>query len=335
MIITNPTEQQYKEVWKASRSSILQSFEWGEIKKPEWFPVRIIIDDLPVTILTRKLPLINKSFGYIPRGLNYELNETIIKQLVEYSKNIGLTHLSIDPYFESDSKNSELLRKYGLIQSGISVQPNQTNIVELVDEPTLLARLKPKYRRNIKKSQRDGCEIKVFSSGNEPLDQFYLCMESIFQRTNYVMHGKSYFQKVWSTLSQNNMAKIYLAYKDNKVVGGYLVTNDSETAYELYGGVTNEGRDVEAGYLLKWNAMIDSLSSGLKYYDHWGIAPIINGDYDKKHDLYHISKFKEGFGGRIVHYSPQLTIIFSKFYNFYKLIIWVNSILLAIKKFGR
>jgi lipid II:glycine glycyltransferase (peptidoglycan interpeptide bridge formation enzyme) len=104
-------------------------------------------------------------------------------------------------------------------------------------------------------------------------------------------------------------------------------------AYEFYGGVTNSGRNVEAGYLLKWEAIKDAISLHKQFYDHWGVAPVINGEFDKNHELYNISKFKQGFGGVVVEFLPQQTIVFSKFgYWLYNMGIKINEFRKNLRK---
>jgi lipid II:glycine glycyltransferase (peptidoglycan interpeptide bridge formation enzyme) len=206
-------------------------------------------------------------------------------------------------------------------------------LVELGDPNDPWMMMKGKYRRNIKKSIRDGCKIEILDHGNEAVSRFYKVMEEVFARTKYVMYGKEYFDNVWDSLVVDKLAKIYIATKDGVDVGAYLVTFDNEYAYEFYGGVTDGGRDVEAGYLLKWESIKDAKSMGKKYYDHWGIAPFKDNDYEKGHELYNISKFKEGFGGIKVEYAKQHIVVFNKFsYLIYKVGLGVNGLVLAIKK---
>src|SRR5690606_6982311 len=133
----------------------------------------------------------------------------------------NLTHLIIDPnlpmeYCENFSKN-------GFVDSGKTIQPNQTDIVLLEKtEEQLWMGMTGKYRRNIKKSQRDGVTVEVLEKGDEAVNRFYKVMEEVFRRTSYVMYGVDYFQKVWRILSEAHLAKIFIARKDNLDLGSYL-----------------------------------------------------------------------------------------------------------------
>ena len=59
---------------------------------------------------------------------------------------------------------------------------------------------------------------------------------------------------------------------------------------EPYGGMTGEGAESRANYLLKWEAIRSSREQGATSYDLWGLA---TGG---------IAHFKTGFGGREVRY---------------------------------
>lgn len=327
-------KQKYKEVWNSSKASILQSFEWGEVKNDPWIPRRFDINKKAVTILIRKLPLFKKYFGYIPRGFDSGVQSSELEQLLNIAKTLKLSHLIIDPFIEKSTQIEEVFKSVGFKSSGTTIQPNQTNIVDLSKtEEELWMNMKGNYRRNYKKSVREGCIFEVYEDGEFALEEFYKVMEIIFHRTDYVMHGFEYFKKVWETLSPQKFSKIYLAKSEDVYVGAYLVVFDNDYAYELYGGVTNAGRRVEAGYFLKWEAIKDAKKNGKKYYDHWGVAPFEGDDYMKKHELYHISKFKEGFGGRVVEYMPQMTIYLDKKYQYlFSLLQKVQKIIIGLKK---
>lgn len=331
-IITDPSE--YKGLWKENHYSLLQSWEWGEIKRPTWNPIRLTENNIPIQILTRKIPFLNTSFGYIPRGFSKEsINSQLLESLRSFSrKELKLSHLIIEP--EITESEGVAFSSAGFYSKGKTIQPNQTNILPLHEgEEAVWMKMKGNYRRNIKKSKREGCLVKVFDTSDEALNRFYHIMEAIFARTTYVMYDKGYFSKVWSLLSKPHMAKIFIAVKGGVDVGAYFVAYDVHSAYELYGGVTIAGRDVEAGYLLKWAAIKDAIESNKQFYDHWGIAPVIGDDYDKNHELYHISKFKEGFGGDIVKYLPQQIVVNNSFaYMVYNLGLLINGISLGIKK---
>ena len=59
---------------------------------------------------------------------------------------------------------------------------------------------------------------------------------------------------------------------------------------EPYGGMTAQGAESRANYLLKWEAIRTSREQGAVTYDMWGLS----------HEG--IEQFKSGFGGREIRY---------------------------------
>jgi lipid II:glycine glycyltransferase (peptidoglycan interpeptide bridge formation enzyme) len=89
-----------------------------------------------------------------------------------------------------------------------------------------------------------------------------------------------------------------------------------------------------ANYLLKWEGIKHAIVMGKKSYDQWGVAPKIEGVYDHKHPLFNISQFKSGFGGEDVEFLPQFVKVFNPLaYRFYRFGLWVNRLMLILKKF--
>jgi len=317
--------------------NFIQSWEWGEVKKPTWEPLRIKIDDYPVTVLVKKLPLINAKFGYIPRALGSEKDiEKYLPILEKYLKDeIGLSHVILEP--NSTNLNiKDTLADLGWIQSGHTIQPQNSNIISLVEgEEAVFARMSGNYRKKIRRAMKHGCEIEILSYGNDvdAIERFYKIMDEIYHRTKFIMSGKDYFEKIWNTFGPLNNAKILVVKYEGKDVGSIMYLYDEKVAYELYGGTGQAGRSIMANYSLKWEGIKHAIEMGKKSYDQWGVAPKIDGVYDTKHPLANISQFKSGFGGEDVEFLPQFIKVFNPLaYRFYKIGLLLNRLKLLIKK---
>src|SRR5690606_19611062 len=100
---------------------------------------------------------------------------------------------------------------------------------------------------------------------------------------------------------------LFFVYDGDLVVGSYFLYRLGIKSWELYGGVTEEGLQKKANYLLKWEAIRSMKLNGVKNYDQWGVAPINTSDdgsnrHDETHALAGVTYFKEGFGGERVAY---------------------------------
>lgn len=341
MVIKPTEEKEYKDLWYLIKGSILQSWNWGQAKKYNWgvkylkFSSKEGKAEGEVMILFRRIPFINKCFGYIARGIFVRPDsfEEALNSIWEYVRKNRLAFILIDPENNLEIKDwntsfKKALENCGFIQCGATIQPNQTNVIWLPnDEDRILEKMDGNYRRNIKKAVRHGVMVTEETS-EEGLSKFYDVLNEIFKNTKYVMHGKKYFDIVFKELYKDGLVRILLAKLDDNTLGGYFYGLNANTAYELYGGVTKEGRNNEAGYLLKWEAIKYFKKIGLVYYDQWGVAP----QNVKNHPLYSITNFKKGFGGKYIEYLPQHVKILDKNgWMIYQLGNRLNKILIKIK----
>lgn len=328
----------YIELAEKNKVNFLQSWEWGEVKKPKWKPVRISIDSFPIQILLRDLPF-GGSFGYLPRCFDEQsLTEKILNKLKVFCEDeLGLTHLIIEPNIIQNKQNlkfNKIILNSGFKQSGRTIQPNYTNIIDLTSGyEEVFSNFKSTYRRNIRKAKKLSCTHEVYDSGKEALDKFYKIMEKIMNRTKYVTHGKGYFEKVWRMLSEGKKARIYIVKRKKEDLGALLIAFDTKGAYELYGGINDAGRDNRAGFLLRDVTLQDSIFLEKEFYDQWGVAAFSVKGYSEHSELIGVSRFKEGFGGRNIKFFSQYVCVFRRFgYFAYRTGLFINKIKIKIKK---
>lgn len=340
-MLTEVTDKnQYKEIFNSSEASFLQSYEWGEVKKPEWETIRISLNNKPLTILTRSIPLTNKKLAYIPRpSLDEVLLENELKEILEYLSTKNISHLEIDPENQNTDSIQKQFQRSGFFETGKQYQLNNSNILGLtVGVENLWNTLSSSTRNKVRKPEKMGCKVEVFYEGDEAVERFWEIMRSITENTTYVSHPKPYFQKVWKNMSEVSMAKIVIISLDGKDIGGYFLVRNKNKICELYGGLNKEGRNIRgAGYYLKWESIKSAQEDGIELYDQWGVSPKnSDGNYLKEDVLYHISLFKKEFGGEDIQYLPQQTYVFNKLsYRIFRLGKLLLSLSLKLKKLLR
>ena len=80
----------------------------------------------------------------------------------------------------------------------------------------------------------------------------------------------------------------------------------------LFGGSSDENKQVMAPYLMHWQAMCDAQKLGLKFYDFWGIET-------SSGEVPGFVRFKLGFGGQQVSYMGAYDVVFDRLmYQVYK-----------------
>lgn len=325
-MIKELSKDEYHDAWHRLNASPLQAWQWGELKKETWEVERLGVYDKEVlisigTVFLRKFPFsaLTKIFGfeklaYIPRGIavqDVKYFKQILEELGNYLKGKKVAFILLDPDRDFLIRNwnrefEDSLKAEGWRVAGTSIEPNQTDVLRIdKDDEDLLSAMKPKWRRNIKKAQRDGVKIGEVCD-RDAVDKFYSVIKDVEKNTKFKVRKKRYFRKMWDVLSQEGLIRIFVATYKDEVIASYLVLVTDTAAFEIYGGAASRGRDLEASYLLKWEIIRIMRTGGRKFYDHWGVAP---KDSDK-HSLSGISYFKNGFGGKYVQFLPQYVKVF-------------------------
>jgi lipid II:glycine glycyltransferase (peptidoglycan interpeptide bridge formation enzyme) len=235
----------------------------------------------------------------------------------------------------SSTNTQDTLFESGWQKLGHTIQPQNTNIISLHEgEDTVFARMSGNYRKKIRRAVKHGCEVEILTHANaESIDRFYRIMDEIYHRTKFIMSGKDYFEKIWNTFGPLDSARILIVKHDGIDIGSIMYLYNGDVAYELYGGTGDAGRSIMANYLLKWEGIKLAIKLGKQSYDQWGVAPKVDGEYDTKHPLANISKFKSGFGGEDVEFLSQFVKVFNPLaYLFYRMGLLVNGLKLKLRK---
>jgi lipid II:glycine glycyltransferase (peptidoglycan interpeptide bridge formation enzyme) len=175
----------------------------------------------------------------------------------------------------------------------------------------------PKTRYNIRLAQKHGVEVKdefEISVGNGLFakEAVSLIVETS-QRQGYKGYGKEYYEDLINFLGLNNQAglklHIYKAIYKNQLLASAIMLDFAGTRTFLFGGSSDEHKNVMAPYLMHYRAMLDAKNLGLNFYDFWGIET-------SKGETPGFVRFKLGFGKpeRVVEYSGAYDVIFSKYW---------------------
>ena len=263
----------------------LQLWGWGELKAAHnWRAQRLLLVDEQDTvygaaqILSRTLPGPFKRLNYVPRGpvARPGKEREVLNALVAYCKiNLPGTLLTIEPDLES----IEVWE--GWHQSSNTILIPRTLILDLTkSEDELLGEASKKTRQYIRKSGRQGLEIKHITSRSDlkPLLAIY---HQTAERAGFPLHGDQYYYDVHEKLGESSV--IFAAYKDDQPIAFVWLAASSRTAFELYGGMNQTGQDLRANYALKWHAITKCKEWGIERYDMNGL---LNDG---------VSTFKQGF----------------------------------------
>lgn len=265
----------------------LQLWGWGETKVQHgWRAERLLAYDMDknilggAQILIRKLPWPFKALVYVPRGpiTTPENTADFLVALSNYAKS---QYRGVVLTIEPDWVELPTLPK-GWSRSENTILIPDTLILDLnKSEDELMAPMAKKTRQYIRKSAgAEGLEIRQVKS-KEGIAQCLQIYQETAARAGFALHGDDYYYDVFTNLG--DASPVFAAYIDDQPVAFLWLAISSETAFELYGGMNDQGQELRANYALKWHAIRKMKEWGIARYDMNGL--VSDG----------VSNFKRGF----------------------------------------
>jgi peptidoglycan pentaglycine glycine transferase (the first glycine) len=302
------------------RGSYLQLSGWAAVKAVNGWTVRRLLDSgdgqgrdaVGAQVLLRRPAPLPWAFAYAPRGpvLGAWDPGAVARFTALVRDHLGsgerVSHLRIDPELERGAGPDEggaavaALRRAGWRPSP-PVQPVSTRVIDLAaDEAALWSDLRKKWRQYVNKARTGG--VRVVDAGGERLGEFYRIYRETADRAGFLIRAASAYRDVWDAFAPSGHARLLFAeLADGSPVATLFLVRVGARVVEPYGGMTAEGADSRANYLLKWEAIRSSRDAGATVYDLWGLA----------HPG--IAHFKTGFGGREVAYIGAWDLVLDPF----------------------
>ena len=322
-----PLLSSQEEEWEAfvsghGQGHLLQSWGWGELKAgPNWQPLRLALYSgatgqivAAAQVLRRTAPYLPARLGhlaYVPKGpvLDWQastqsgesLARLFLHTLRAFLRRQGALALQIEPHLEAGTASAHLAQTY-LRELGFCatqpVQPLRTIILDIQPaEETLLARMKEKWRYNVRLAARKGVKVRVASTLDE-LRAWYALLQTTGERDHFGIHTFDYYRRVWQVLGPRHQAQLFLASAEGELLAGVFVGLLGREAIYLYGASSNARRNLMPNYLLQWEAMRWAREAGASTYDLWGIPATDQAD----EAMAGVYRFKSGWGGRVVSF---------------------------------
>lgn len=262
----------------------LQLWGWGDTKAAHgWTVDRVFVldeDDIigGAQLLIKLLPGGIKTLVYVPRGpVVAEKNRAVVlDELAAYAKKVyKAIALTIEPHLR------EFDPPKGWRPSTNTILLPRTLILDLnKTEDDLLAVMAKKTRQYIRKSANEDIVIRHLKT-REQVGQCLAIYHETAQRAGFALHDDKYYFDIFDNLGE--ASPVFAAFHGEKMVAFLWLAVSQEVAFELYGGVNEEGQALRANYALKWH--------GIQTMKKWGVA-----EYDMNGLLNDgISTFKQGF----------------------------------------
>ena len=302
----------------ASAGHPLQLWGWGEVKASgNWRVERVFVCEDDETIgmaqlLLRPLPGPFKSLAYVPRGpvASTDKREVVLRELAIYVKS---RHGSVSLLVEPDWEEMPIIKGWHNAPNPILMA--RTLILDLAKpEDELLAAMSKKTRQYIRKSAGGGVEVRM-ATAVEDVAACLAIYKQTAARAGFALHDDHYYEDIFHQLGDH--CKIFMATYEGRVVAFVWLAVSEEVAFELYGGMNDEGQRLRANYTLKWEAIRRTKEWGVRRYDMNGL---LNDG---------VSTFKQGFASHEDILAGSYEVPLSPLYT-----VWARG-LPAVKKLVR
>lgn len=294
-------------------SQFLQSWAWGEFQQSLGRPItRLGLFDHDVIASVAQAVEMRVPFGlhylYVPRG-PVSLDPTsssrscaLQRRLIEIARARAAFALRVEPPAERPFHELPCF-DLGYRRTN-DFQPRVTRALDLtksLDE--LRVSLHPKTRYNIGLAERKG--VTIHDRTDEGGIQTFLELQAVTAvRDKIAPYPDAYFRAMCARLIPAGLLHIMTAEHEGNVLAANLMIQYGDTVTYNHGASADENRNLMAPHLLQWRAIEQAKADGFKVYDFRGIAPTD----DPKHAWAGITRFKAGFGGRVVRFPGTLDL---------------------------
>lgn len=286
MTVVETCNQQ--EVWDdevvARGGHPLQLWGWGTTKAAHnWSVERVFVKKGETIVgaaqlLIRRLPKPFNALVYVPRGPVAEGDERgeVLAALANYAK---VTHKAVAISVEPDWTNMPKLADWQKADNTILIP--RTLILDLAkSEDELQTAMAKKTRQYIRKSGGEAIEIRKVKN-REELDECLDIYKQTALRAGFGIHDNQYYYDIFDNLGEHS--PVFAAFYEGKPVAFLWLAISGVTAFELYGGMNDDGQRLRANYALKWRVIQTMKKWGIVRYDFNGL---LNDG---------VSTFKQGF----------------------------------------
>jgi lipid II:glycine glycyltransferase (peptidoglycan interpeptide bridge formation enzyme) len=238
-------------------------------------------------------------------GNGLEIKSSFIDQIRE----IGKREKAIFYRLELDipiHNSSFIIHDPNFIKAFEEMQPEHTRIVDISrSEEEILSQMKPKGRYNIKVAEKHQVKVRPGT-----IDNFYKLYEKMARRQKISFRNRNYFQKLVDILAAKEYLFLFEAYFFNgtqeTVLAAAIITFFEGRATYLFGGSSDEQKNLMAPYKLHWEIIRAAKERNCCQYDLFGIAP----PTEPNHPWRGVTDFKEKFGGHAVALAGSFDLIF-------------------------
>jgi serine/alanine adding enzyme len=307
---------------RSPAGDFLHDWTWADVAAFDGQPQQRFVledDDGVVALIAaqeRRLPL-GRAFWYVPHGpvLDYddpqaaERLRAVAIGLREVGRAARVIAAKLEPRVEADSSDVALFAR--LRRDERPVQVGQTRLVDLTDDEALTASFDKDTRYAVRRSQREGVEVRVLTdpSDSAPIDDLHALVLETQRRAGFPRPPVERYRIAWRELGRAGRASILESRRAGELLASGMLVVEGDRSFYLFAGSRREepGEPKHyASYLLQWEMMRRARELGSRVHDLWGIAPAGAGP---EHAWHGVGLFKKGFGGREVRWAGTWDVV--------------------------
>lgn len=145
----------------------------------------------------------------------------------------------------------------------------RTAVMDLTrSDEELLAGMSKKTRQYIRKSAGEGIVVTTAQSLAD-VDACLAIYKQTARRAGFALHDDAYYHDIFTSLGE--ASPVYMAKHAGNVVAFLWPIVTPDIAFELYGGMNDEGQRLRANYHLKWSVIRTMKEQGVRRYDVNGL----------------------------------------------------------------
>ena len=258
-----------------------QDLRWADLKSA-WDSVYFYIEEedeirVALSVIYIRDKKAGKNFFYGPRGPvcapnNIDYFKKLIGESREFAKENDGFLLRIDPYLPYDLKIDDSFKKSGLIFRRDKMRSSQPILNMVLDingrsEEEILGIFSKNTRKHLRKSYKDGIETKILNE--EGINILYGQIEETAIRAKIGHRPYEYFKKLYELFKDE--IRLSVAFYEGKPVCASLLLCYGNRATSLYGGSSNEYKNMGQNYQLNFEEIKYAIENNIRYYDMGGI----------------------------------------------------------------
>jgi CelD/BcsL family acetyltransferase involved in cellulose biosynthesis len=144
-----------------------------------------------------------------------------------------------------------------------------THSLRLASDPDTLSRgfKRSSVRREIRKAERDGVEIRQSDSQSALTETFYRLHLATRRRLGVPTQPRRYFELLWTEILQPGLGFVLLAYVKDVPIAGAVFLNWNGTVTHKYGASDSSYWHLHPNHLLIWTAIRWGCQNGYQTFD--------------------------------------------------------------------